>query len=81
MSIDYRKKYEAELARANRNAAAFHNLRRSVENASKVASDLSHSMRRDSMGICLPPYMALAILANEQAVGAAYMTSIKETAI
>lgn len=76
--MNYRKKYEAELARANRNAVSFHMLRRSVEHASKVAEELHHSMERDSMGICLPPYMKLAILANKQAVEAACMESIKE---
>jgi hypothetical protein len=76
--MNYRKKYEAELARANRNAAAFHMLRRAVEHASSVASDLHHAMERDSMGICLPPYCRLAILANKQAANAAYMESIKE---
>jgi len=76
--MSYRKKYEAELARANRNAVAFHMLRRSVEHASTVAIELYHSMERDSMGISLPPYMKLAILANKQAVGAAYMESIRE---
>lgn len=78
MRANYRKKYEAELARANRNAVAFHMLRRSVEHASTVAGELHHSMERDSMGICLPPYMKLAIVANKQAIGQAYMESIKE---
>ena len=73
-------KCDAETMRANRNAAAFHALRRQVEHAARVASDLHHAMERDSMGICLPPYCKLAILANKQAVDAAYMTSIKETA-
>lgn len=74
---NYKKKYEAERARANRNAAAFHLLSREVGYASKVASELHHSMERDSMGICLPPYCRLAIIANKQAANAAYMESIK----
>jgi hypothetical protein len=77
--VNYRKLYEKELARANRNAVAFHMLRREVEHASKVASELHHSMERDSMGILLPPYARLAIIANKQAANAAYMVSIKET--
>lgn len=78
--MNYRKLYEKELARANRNAVAFHMLRREVEHASKIANELHHSMERDCMGLHLQPYMQLAIIANKQAVNAAYMASIRETA-
>ena len=75
---NWKAKFEAEYSRANFNAHAFHELMRHVTHASKVASGLHHAMERDSMGICLPPYMALAILANKQAAYDAYMAGIRQ---
>lgn len=75
---NYRKLYEKEKARANRNASAYRLLVREVEHASTIASDLHESMQRDSMGAFLPPYAKLAILANKQAANAAYLHAIRE---
>lgn len=75
---NYRKLYEAEQSRANRNAAAYRLLCREVEHASTIASDLHESMQRDNMGAFLPPYARLAILANKQAANAAYLFSLRQ---
>lgn len=77
MTTNYKAKYEKEHARANTLASHLHHLARAVDHASDIANDLHHSMERDSMGICLPPYMKLAIIANKNAANEAYMTSIR----
>ena len=74
---NYRAMYERAEARANALAAHLHHLARAVDHASDVANELHGSMNRDSMGISLPPYMKLAIIANKQAANEAYMTSIR----
>lgn len=76
---DYKALYERQLARANTLAAHLHHLARAVDHANDVANELHGSMNRDSMGICLPPYMKLAIIATKQAANEAYMTSIRAT--
>lgn len=78
MPTNWKKKYEDELARANRNAVAFHQLARNVKYASDLAGELDDSIRRDCLGLHMPPYLKLAILAVKNSISDAYMQSIRE---
>lgn len=77
-TVNYKGLYERERRRANVLMCHMLEMRSAAEHVSELSRELQSSIGRDSMGICLPPYVKLATVAVHQAASAAFMTSLRQ---